>query len=29
VFPLDEARSAFERVHARGKRGKVVFEVAR
>ncbi len=27
VFPLDEARAAFERVHARGKRGKVVLEV--
>jgi NADPH:quinone reductase-like Zn-dependent oxidoreductase len=27
VFPLDEARAAFERVQARGKRGKVVLEV--
>ena len=28
VFPLAEARAAFERVQARGKRGKVVLEVA-
>jgi NADPH:quinone reductase-like Zn-dependent oxidoreductase len=27
VFPLTEARAAFERVAARGKRGKVVLEV--
>jgi NADPH:quinone reductase-like Zn-dependent oxidoreductase len=27
VFPLTDARSAFERVAARGKRGKVVLEV--
>jgi NADPH:quinone reductase-like Zn-dependent oxidoreductase len=27
VFPLDDARAAFERVQARGKRGKVVLEV--
>jgi NADPH:quinone reductase-like Zn-dependent oxidoreductase len=27
VFPLAEARAAFERVQARGKRGKVVLEV--
>jgi NADPH:quinone reductase-like Zn-dependent oxidoreductase len=27
VFPLSEARAAFERVAARGKRGKVVLEV--
>jgi NADPH:quinone reductase-like Zn-dependent oxidoreductase len=27
VFPLDEARAAFERVAARGKRGKVVLRV--
>jgi Zinc-binding dehydrogenase len=27
VFPLTEARAAFERVAGRGKRGKVVFEV--
>jgi NADPH:quinone reductase-like Zn-dependent oxidoreductase len=27
VFPLGEARAAFERVQARGKRGKVVLEV--
>jgi len=27
VFPLTEARAAFERVTARGKRGKVVLEV--
>jgi NADPH:quinone reductase-like Zn-dependent oxidoreductase len=27
VFPLVEARAAFERVAARGKRGKVVLEV--
>src|SRR5262249_9465406 len=27
VCPLTEARAAFERVAARGKRGKVVFEV--
>jgi NADPH:quinone reductase-like Zn-dependent oxidoreductase len=27
VFPLAEARAAFERVAARGKRGKVVLEV--
>jgi NADPH:quinone reductase-like Zn-dependent oxidoreductase len=29
VFPLTEARAAFERVAGRGKRGKVVFEVGR
>src|SRR5213079_3335615 len=28
VFPLTEARAAFERVAGRGKRGKVVLEVA-
>jgi NADPH:quinone reductase-like Zn-dependent oxidoreductase len=28
VFPLDDARAAFERVTARGKRGKVVLELA-
>ncbi len=28
VFPLAEARAAFDRVAARGKRGKVVLEVA-
>jgi NADPH:quinone reductase-like Zn-dependent oxidoreductase len=28
VFPLAEARAAFERVQARGKHGKVVLEVA-
>jgi NADPH:quinone reductase-like Zn-dependent oxidoreductase len=28
VFPLTEAEAAFERVAARGKRGKVVLEVA-
>jgi NADPH:quinone reductase-like Zn-dependent oxidoreductase len=27
VFPLAEARAAFERVQARGKRGKVVLEI--
>jgi len=27
VFPLTEARAAFERVAARGKRGKIVLEV--
>jgi hypothetical protein len=27
VFPLTKARAAFERVAARGKRGKVVLEV--
>jgi NADPH:quinone reductase-like Zn-dependent oxidoreductase len=27
VFPLTEGRAAFERVAARGKRGKVVLEV--
>jgi hypothetical protein len=27
VFPLTQARAAFERVAARGKRGKVVLEV--
>jgi NADPH:quinone reductase-like Zn-dependent oxidoreductase len=27
VFPLTDARAAFERVAARGKRGKVVLEV--
>ena len=27
VFPLTEARAAFERVGGRGKRGKVVLEV--
>jgi NADPH:quinone reductase-like Zn-dependent oxidoreductase len=27
VFPLTEARAAFERVAARGKRGKVVLEI--
>ena len=27
VFPLTEAQAAFERVAARGKRGKVVLEV--
>ena len=27
VFPLTEARAAFERVAGRGKRGKVVLEV--
>jgi hypothetical protein len=27
VFPLTEARAAFERVESRGKRGKVVLEV--
>jgi NADPH:quinone reductase-like Zn-dependent oxidoreductase len=27
VFPLSEARAAFERAAARGKRGKVVLEV--
>jgi NADPH:quinone reductase-like Zn-dependent oxidoreductase len=27
VFPLTNARAAFERVAARGKRGKVVLEV--
>ena len=27
VFSLDAARAAFERVQARGKRGKVVLEV--
>ena len=27
VFPLTEARAAFERVATRGKRGKVVLEV--
>jgi hypothetical protein len=27
VFPLTEARAAFERVASRGKRGKVVLEV--
>jgi NADPH:quinone reductase-like Zn-dependent oxidoreductase len=27
VFPLTEARAAFERVEARGKRGKVVLEI--
>jgi NADPH:quinone reductase-like Zn-dependent oxidoreductase len=27
VFPLTEARAAFERIAARGKRGKVVLEV--
>ena len=27
VFPLDEARAAFERVREPGKRGKVVLEV--
>jgi NADPH:quinone reductase-like Zn-dependent oxidoreductase len=27
VFPLTEARAAFERVAAAGKRGKVVLEV--
>jgi NADPH:quinone reductase-like Zn-dependent oxidoreductase len=27
VFSLDEARAAFERVQARGKRGKVVLEI--
>src|SRR6185312_974835 len=27
VFPLTEARAAFERLAGRGKRGKVVFEV--
>ena len=27
VFPLTEARTAFERVAGRGKRGKVVLEV--
>ena len=27
VFPLREARAAFERVAGRGKRGKVVLEV--
>ena len=28
VFPLAEARAAFERVAGRGKHGKVVLEVA-
>jgi NADPH:quinone reductase-like Zn-dependent oxidoreductase len=28
TFPLERARAAFERVSARGKRGKVVFDVA-
>jgi NADPH:quinone reductase-like Zn-dependent oxidoreductase len=28
VFPLAEARAGFERVQSRGKRGKVVLEVA-
>lgn len=28
TFPLERARAAFERVAARGKRGKVVFDVA-
>jgi hypothetical protein len=28
TFPLDCAREAFERVAARGKRGKVVFDVS-
>ena len=27
IFPLSEARAAFERVAARGKRGKIVLEV--
>ena len=27
VFPLEDARAAFERVMASGKRGKVVIEV--
>src|SRR5262249_57603298 len=27
VFPLEEARAAFDRVASRGKRGKVVLEV--
>jgi NADPH:quinone reductase-like Zn-dependent oxidoreductase len=27
VFPLTQARAAFERVAAPGKRGKVAFEV--
>jgi NADPH:quinone reductase-like Zn-dependent oxidoreductase len=27
VFPLTEAQAAFERVAARGKRGKVVLDV--
>jgi hypothetical protein len=28
TFPLDDAREAFERVAARGKRGKVVLDVS-
>jgi NADPH:quinone reductase-like Zn-dependent oxidoreductase len=28
VFPLTEARAAFERLAGRGKHGKVVFQVA-
>jgi NADPH:quinone reductase-like Zn-dependent oxidoreductase len=28
IFSLDEARQAFERTHARGRRGKVVIRVA-
>jgi NADPH:quinone reductase-like Zn-dependent oxidoreductase len=28
TFPLERAREAFDRVAARGKRGKVVFDVA-
>jgi NADPH:quinone reductase-like Zn-dependent oxidoreductase len=28
VYPLSEAPAAFERVQAKGKRGKVVIQVA-